>query len=211
MLPLTRLDFFRALNPEENYPKSSLGLMAQHIEYDLLLPSFVADALAKELSPAGRFYRLDQFCTPMGLNAVPLTPLKFDPAQNRSACAESRLHLDLGRAGHTMGCVMEQAACTAQAAADIFGFAMEGSRFETKVADWILNRSPFFLSCRGFEINRITYYANAEEKASVDTSVCGVSASPEANPIVEISPHRVRFREVYESIVPVEVMCGHIM
>lgn len=164
MLPLTRLDFFRALNPEENYPKSSLGLVAHRTEYDLLLPAFVADALAKELSPIGPFCRLDEFCTPMGMNAVRLTPLAFDPAQNRSAYAESKLHLDLGRDGHTMGCVMEQTACNTLAAADIFRYAMEGKRFETKVADWILNRSPFFLTCRGFEINRIRYYADLQER-----------------------------------------------
>jgi len=171
MLPLTRLNFFRALNPEENYPKTPLGLIAHRTKYDLLLPTFVADALANELSPVGPFCHLDEFCTPMGMNTVRLTPPAFDPAQNRSAYVESRLHLDLNRNGQTMGCVMEQAACNTLAAADIFRFAMEGKRFEAKVADWILNRSPFFLSCRGFEINHITYYSNMEEKYSVDTSV----------------------------------------
>jgi hypothetical protein len=196
MLPLTRLDFFRALNPEENYPKSPLGLLTHRIKYDLLLPAFVADALAKELSPLGTFDRFDEFCTPMGVNAVRLTPSAFDPAQNRSAYAESRSHLDLSRDGQTMGCVMEQAACNTMAAADIFRFAMEGERFETKVADWILNRSPFFLSCRGFETNRITYYSDLDEKDAVDASVCGVSVSQEPKPIAEISARRHRFRDM---------------
>ena len=175
MLPLTRLDFFRALNPDESYPQSTPSLMAHRVKYDLVLPAFVADALAKELSPVGQFCRLDEFCTPMRMNAVRLTPPAFDHAQNLSAYVESRLHLDLSREGQSIGCVMEQAACNTSAAADLFLFAMEGKHFETTVADWILNRSPFFLNCRGFEINRITYYADLEGKNAVEANIFRMS------------------------------------
>ena len=177
--------------------------MAHCTNYDLLLPAFVADALAKVLSPVGPFCRLEELYTPKGMNTVRLMPPTFDSAETRSAYVESRLHHDLSRDGQMMGCVMEQAACNTQAAADIFRFAMEGKRFEAKAADWILNRSPFFLCCRGFEINRITYHFDFdfdfEEKNTVDISVCGVSVNQEPKPINVGSAVKLRFRGMVNS------------
>ena len=192
---MTRFDYFRALNPDKGYPKSPFGIVSHGIKYDLPLPAFVANALAKELSYAGEFYRLDAFCTPKGVNVVRLTPPAFDPALGRSAYVESTLRLDLSQNEQTMGCVMEQSACNTLAAADIFRFAMEGGRFEADVADWILNRSLFFLHCGGFEVDRITYYSDLEEKNVVDTCVNAAKVSQEPKIIQKKSTRMLRFRD----------------
>jgi hypothetical protein len=50
------------------------------------------------------------------------------------------------------GVKAEEFACNALAAADLFRIAMEGERFNSSVSDWILNRSPYFLTAGGVEM-----------------------------------------------------------
>ena len=168
---MKRLNVFRALNPGKKYPLSPFNVTAQQVKYDLPLPAFVADALAYELSPKGHFHRVEQFCTPLGIEKVRQKPRAFESASPQPTYAESVWQFNLSNFGPPMGYLSEQAACNSLASAEILRYAIEQERFTKDVCDFILNRHAFFFNCGGFEIGRLTYYFDQEEKKTVDAYV----------------------------------------
>lgn len=136
-----RLSLFRALNPGAKHPKPLVDLVADGQRYDLILPNEVADSLINELRCNDVFSRLDAYCTPNGIeNIQRLAPFAFDPAHEQSVYVEAIRISENGKIQ------TEEIALNALAAADLFRIAMDGKRFSQSVADWILNRSTFFLN-----------------------------------------------------------------
>ena len=135
-----RLSLFRGLNPDKTYPNPLVDFLVDGQRFDLLLPDEVADALINELHCNDTFFRLGAYCTPNGIeNIRRVTPSAFDPAHEQSVYVEAMKT-------SANGVQAEEFACNALAAADLFRIAMEEERFNPSVSDWILNRSPYFLS-----------------------------------------------------------------
>ena len=106
-------------------------------------PNEVVDALINELHCNDKFFRLDTYCTPNGIeNIQRLTALTSDPAHDQSVYVEAI-------STSANGVKAEEIACHALSAADLFRIAMEGERFTQSVSDWILNRSPLLLESGG--------------------------------------------------------------
>lgn len=193
---MKRLNVFRALNPSKKYPLSPFNVTAQQVKYDLPLPAFVADSLAYELSPKGHFHRVEQFCTPLGIEKVRLKPQAFEPANQQPAYAESIWQFNLSNFGAPMGYLSEQAACNSLAATEILRYAIEEERFTKDVCDFILNRHAFFFNCGGFEIARLTYYFDPVGKQSVDDYVEKLTVSELPKPIAKTSARKLSFKDM---------------
>lgn len=196
---MIRHNFFRALNPDSNYPTSPLNLTAHGIKYDLPVPDVVADALARELSPTGAFLRAEEFCEPTGIDALSSHPAALE-SFGQSAYAESEFQLTLvGFGNQPMGYYLHQAVANQPATVAIIGLAVEERRFPTEVADWIIDRKDFFLHCHGFEIARFAYYFDGSEKAAVDAFTRGHSVSRPLKSLSERAGRRLRFRDMVKA------------
>lgn len=193
---MIRHNFFRALNPDSNYPTSPLNVTAHAVKYDLPVPDVVADALARVLSPAGSFFRAEEYCEPTGIDAVSSHPAAME-SYGKPAYAESEFQLNLiGFGNQPMGYYLHQAVANQPATVAVIGIAVEEKRFPKDVADWIIDRNAFFLHCHGFEIARFAYFFDGSEKAAVDAFTQGGKVSRPPKALSERAGRRLRFRDM---------------
>ena len=160
---MTRVYFFRPLNPTAKYPASPIDLSFDGVRYDLSLPPRVGIALARLLSAKGSFKRIERFCSPTGFNQLRANPNSFEPNVRLAAYAESEIHVEAVEHDVLLGYIIQRAAGNAASAKQILKSVIDGG-FTFDVIDWIFGHAPFLDNSGGFEIAHVCCYATAEER-----------------------------------------------
>jgi hypothetical protein len=200
---MIRYDAIRALNPNDEFPRTPFNLRIKAIEYHLPIPSTVCDVLADRLHNSGSFCRNFHLCTPFGMNAIRANPAILDTKGDSPAYAGCETVEDITEPRLTMGYVCWQASINQAGANKFMHLAIEDDTFDKEASEWIINRIPFIGNCGGFELIRMNFYTSAEEKNNVNCFIDGVSVSKEPKSIVEKAGHKLRFRDMANALPPV--------
>lgn len=193
---MIRYDVFRALAPEEKYPDTPFAFRLNGVKYDLPLPPPVGDVLGDMLTKSGPFYSLDRYSSPEGVDEVRSDARCIDLPSRAPACADAEFRVDLTEPNNVMGYVSQIAVANRWAAAEIVRRAISTDTFDADVAEWITARFSFFHFCGGFEIARVSYYFDADEKTTVLAMIDGVSTSRNPKSLTERSGRKLRFRDM---------------
>jgi hypothetical protein len=164
---MIRFDLFRALEPDQKYPMPPLDVKFRDVSYDLPLPPPVGDVFGELLRPGGPFLKLDNYCDRIGIDALRFRPERFEDEHSFGSYALSRTRVRAVRHGVEMGYVVLQAAASQIAATKITEFARKG-RFLPEASDWITTNAHFLVQSGGFEMVRVFYYFNDEERQAVE-------------------------------------------
>jgi hypothetical protein len=193
---MNRYDVFRAMNPDEQYPDTLCNVSMSEIAYDLFIPPKVGDAILEVLIQSGNFYCVERFCSPSGLRDIRSEYIEMWTADQSPVYAECEVREDISGAGIVNGYVLNMMAVNASAAKKILHLAVKGGTFTEEIDVWIVDRIGYFNFCGGFEIARMFYYTDADEKANVSDAVDSVSFSDKSKSLVERSGRKLRFRDM---------------
>ena len=193
---MIRYDVFRAVNPDESYPNTLFNVSIRKLKYDLPLPPYVCDELIKALTQSEKFERVEKFCSPLGLQKVRSELLSLETANRSPAYAGCKVLEDITEPELVNGYVLDLIAVNESAVREILRLAIEEQVFTDEVDAWIINHGSFFRYCRGFEIARMFFYADAEEKDEVMTFVDSHSFTEKSGAIAERSGSKLRFRDM---------------
>jgi len=187
---MIRYTLLRALDPDDDYPKSTFGLVLNNVRYDMPLLDSIGDSLAELLSPKGPFERIAHLSDRAGFHRFCVNPKQYE---TQPCYAESELRLETSQGGLLMGSLIQHAAASKLTAAEILRYAIDSklctdtptdrlieNAFNNEVIEWLLQHGKFFQHCGGFELLRATYYFTSREDDPADVSVD--SARPNLSP-----------------------------
>lgn len=164
------MHMFSPLRKQSGYPKTSVDVNIGHVRYDLILPAEVSDELLVHFIGSTDSYRqVARYCNAEGIDAIRACPsLLDDESHGKPSFAVSFYGVEDAAGDHeTNGWVALRLAAGPLAARLLYNYACQRESITPELADYIISREAYFKQCGGFELLRIRYYFDAEDRYSV--------------------------------------------
>ncbi len=190
---MIRFAFFQALKPDADFPALPFSVKLNRTCFHFPIPALVRDFIVDLLSEAP-FERLEDYCSPIGIEILRTQPRAFGSDENSRtyAVAESQRTAD----GASMTVV--EVAVSRSAAISIVRHAIEGQIPDLEVSSWIARNGLFLKSSGGFLLTYLCY--------SLDPEVGGEAAVgndetqyPTQDDLAETSPRFGMFRQMLQT------------
>jgi hypothetical protein len=190
---VNQLRLFAPLRRRAGYPDNTMDLRIGGITYDLIVPVDTSDALVLHfLDSSGGYRRVARYRDDAGIDAVRADPTLLDDACRGVPCyADSVSGYETD--DHVLtGYVSLRLAVSSLAAKQLYTRARARKSIDLRLADYVVRRDDYFRECGGFELLRILYYFDAEERVNVMRHL----QRREPAAIFESFARRTRFRDV---------------
>lgn len=164
------MHMFSPMRRLSGYPKTSVDVNIGHVRYDLILPAEVSDELLVHFVKSTNLYRqVSHFCNAEGIDAIRASPsLLDDESHGMPSFAISFYGVEDAAEDDAMnGWVALRIAVGPLAAQQLYNLACQRKSITPELADYITSRAAYFQRCGGFELLRIRYYFDAEDRYSV--------------------------------------------
>lgn len=164
------LHLFSALRKQPGFPKTSVDLTIANVTYDLILPPEVSDqVLTHFVGSTDSYRRVDRYCNAEGIDAIRAhPPLLSDEYRGLPTFAVSFNGVeDAEDADNMNGWAAVRLAVGGLAARQLYNRARRREFIVDELADYIISHAAYFEHCGGFELMRIRYYFNGEDRYSV--------------------------------------------
>lgn len=164
------MHLFSPLRRLSGYPKTSVDVKIGHVRYDLILPAEVSDELLVHFVKSTNLYRqVSRFCNAEGIDAIRASPsLLDDESHGMPSFAISFYGTEDAADDDAMnGWVALRIAVGPLAAQRLYNLACQRESITPELANYITSRAAYFQRCGGFELLRIRYYFDAEDRYSV--------------------------------------------
>lgn len=164
------MHLFSPLRRLSGYPKTSVDVNIGHVRYDLILPADVSDELLVHFVKSTNLYRqVSHFCNAEGIDAIRASPsLLDDESHGMPSFAISFYGVEDAADDDAMnGWVALRIAVSPLAAQQLYNLASQRESITPELADFITSRAAYFRRCGGFELLRIRYYFDAEDRYTV--------------------------------------------
>ncbi len=192
------IHLFTPLYRYSGYPKTSVDVKIGHVRYDLILPAEISDEILTHFIHSDDSYRrFDHYCSPEGIEKVRAQPAvlgdDYEFAPNYAVSFNGVE--DTQDDDAVIGYVALRLAVGALAAKRLYNRACRRDFITKKLADYIMSRDAYFKHCGGFELLRIRYYFDAEDRYSVMLDL-EADEPPLAPPFKESRGRKPRFRDM---------------
>lgn len=161
------MHLFSPLRKQPGYPTTSVDLTVVDVKYDLILPAEVSDLLLLHfIHSDGSYRQIARYCNPEGIEAVRARPtLLDDESEGAPTFAVSFNAIeDVQNDDAVIGYVALRLAVGPLAARQLYNRACRRQRITEELADYIVSRDAYFQHCGGFELLRVRYYFDAEDR-----------------------------------------------
>ena len=191
------MHMFSPLRRLSGYPKTSVDVNIGHVRYDLILPAEVSDELLVHFVKSTNLYRqVSRYCNAEGIDAIRASPsLLDDESHGMPSFAISFYGVEDAAHDDAMnGWVALRIAVGPLAAQQLYNLACHRESISPELADYITSHAAYFQRCGGFELLRIRYYFDAEDRYSVMLDLD--RDEPPSFAIHERRGAKLRFRDV---------------
>jgi hypothetical protein len=173
---------------QSGYPKTSVDLRIGHVKYDLILPADVSDELLVHFVSSTDSYRqVSRYCNAEGIDAIRARPSLLDDEGGGTPTfaisfygAEDAVDNDAMN-----GWVAVRLAVGPLASKRLYDRACQRESIPPQLADYIMSREAYFQRCSGFELLRIRYYFDAEDRYDVMSDL-----AKDEPPTLNLKEHR---------------------
>ncbi len=191
------MHMFSPLRRLSGYPKTSVDVNIGHVRYDLILPAEVSDELLVHfIKSTNLYHQASAYCNAEGIDAVRANPsLLDDEGHGKPSFAISFYGVEDAAADDAMnGWVALRIAVGPLAAQQLYNLACQREFITPELADYITSRAAYFQRCGGFELLRIRYYFDAEDRYSVMLDLD--RDEPPSAVLKERGNRKIRFRDL---------------
>lgn len=164
------MHFFSPLLRQPGYPTTSVDVNIGHIRYDLILPDEISDELLVHFVNAKDSYnQVSRYCNAKGIDAIRNCPSLLDDKGNGNPSIAISFYgvEDAADEDAMNGWVALRLAVGPLAASKLYNRAMQRESINLQLAEYISNRDAYFQRCGGFELLRIRYYFDADDRYDV--------------------------------------------
>jgi len=164
------MHLFSPLRKQPGYPTTSVGLTIADVTYDLILPAEISDELLVHFIRAvGSYRQVSRYSNAEGLDAIRDHPALLDDEYRGLPTYAITFYgvEDAEDQDATSGWVALRLAVGPLAARQLYNRAVRRESMSTELADYIISHDAYFKQCGGFELLRIRYYFDAEDRYSV--------------------------------------------
>ena len=191
------MHMFSPMRRLSGYPKTSVDVNIGHVRYDLILPAEVSDELLVHFVKSTNLYRqVSRFCNAEGIDAIRASPsLLDDESHGIPSFAISLYGVEDAAGDDAMnGWVALRFAVSPLAAQQLYNLACQRESISPELADYITRRAAYFQRCGGFEVLRIRYYFDAEDRYDVMLDLD--RDEPPSLALKECKREKIRFRDM---------------
>ena len=164
------LHLFAPLRKQPGFPKVSPLMRVGDVDYRLILPDEVSNLLLLHFIESGGAYRrVERYCDPFGIEQIHADPtLLDDEYQGAPTFAVSFTAVeDVTEDDEVVGFVALRLAVGPLAARQLYNRAVSRKAIDMALADFVIKRDAYFRECGGFELLRLRYYLDAEDRYQV--------------------------------------------
>jgi hypothetical protein len=188
------LHLFAPLRKQPGFPKVSPLMRVGDVDYRLILPDAVSNLLLLHFIESGVAYRrVDRYCDPFGIEQIHAHPtLLDDEYQGAPTFAVSfSADEDVMEDDDVVGFVALRLAVSPLAARQLYNRAIDRKSIDMALADFVIKRDAYFRECGGFELLRLRYYLDAEDRYQVMLDL--EANEPPAALLKELGRGKIRF------------------
>jgi hypothetical protein len=164
------MHLFSPLRKQSGFPTTSVNLKIADVKYDLVLPAEISDQLLVHfIGSEDSYRRVDRYCNSEGMDAIRARPfLLSDEYRGLPTFAVSFYGVEDGDDDDKMnGWVALRLLASGLAARQLYHRAHRREFITQELADYIIRHDAYFEQCGGFELLRIRYYFDAEDRYTV--------------------------------------------
>lgn len=193
------MHLFSPLRKQPGYPTTSVDLTIADVTYDLILPAEISDEILVHFIQAeDSYHQASQYCNANGLDAIRACPtLLDDEHRGLPAFAITLYGIEDAVDDDAMnGSVAIRLAAGPLAARRLYNRAWRRDSMSTDLSDYITSHDAYFKQCGGFELLRIRYYFDGDDRLSVMRDI--ETGEPPVALLKERGRTKSRFRDMYE-------------
>jgi len=158
------------LRKKPGYPTTSVDLTIADVTYDLILPAEISDEVLVHFIEAEESYlQVSRYCNADGLDAIRARPTLLDDQYPGVPTFAITLYgiEDANDDVAMIGWVAVRLAAGPLAARRLYNRACRRESMSAELADYLISHDAYFQHCGGFELLRIRYYFDADDRSSV--------------------------------------------
>lgn len=164
------MHLFSPLRKQPGFPTTSVNLTIADVKYDLVLPAEISNQLLVHfIGSEDSYRRVDRYCNAEGMDVIRAHPtLLSDEYRGLPTFAVSFYGVEDAEDDDNMnGWVALRLLVSGLAARQLYHRAHRREFITQELADYILSHDAYFEQCGGFELLRIRYYFDAEDRYTV--------------------------------------------
>lgn len=202
------MHLFSPLRKQPGYPTTSVGLTIADVTYDLILPAEISDELLVHFIRAvGSYRQVSRYCNAEGLDAIRDHPALLDDEYRGLPTYAITFYgsEDAEDQDAMNGYVALRLAVGPLAARQLYNRACGCESIDQELADYIINHDAYFKQCGGFELIRIRYFFDSDDRYTVMLDV--EKDEPPDAILKERTRTKSRFRDVL-AVIEINQYCG---
>lgn len=191
---MIRFALFQALKPDASFPALPFSVKLNQTHFQFPIPALVRDFIVDLLQSKAPFERLENYCSPLGIEILRTQPRAFGLNDHWQTYAVAESH----RTADGATIAVEELAVSSATATSIVQIALDGNIHDLEVSSWIVRNGRLLRAAGGFVLTYLCYSLDAD--VSNEKANCNDEATyPTENDLLETSPRFGMFRQMLQS------------